>query len=140
MAGWWLVVSLCNWWRGESRNKFVDCSTATARITQHNPMAWKWGEGGKGHGELMDLITATKYLHIYVEHRAVSGVFQTIDPPPPLHPASMSSHRNKGRGVHIRRAVRGWGSIFRKTPDIGLASCSIIPLRLHPPPYYECVF
>jgi hypothetical protein len=26
--------------------------------------------------------------------------------------------------------VRGWGSIVRKTPDIGLASYSIIPLRL----------
>jgi len=31
--------------------------------------------------------------------------------------------------VHTRRAVRGWGSIFRKTPDIGLASYSITPLR-----------
>ncbi len=26
-------------------------------------------------------------------------------------------------------AGRGWGSIFRKTPDIGLASYSIIPVR-----------
>ncbi len=50
----------------------------------------------------------------------MSGVFRTIDPPPPLHPASVSSPR---------RAVRGWGSIFRKTPVIGLASYSIIPLR-----------
>ncbi len=32
----------------------------------------------------------------YVEYRAVSGVFQNIDPPPPLHPASVSSHRTKG--------------------------------------------
>ncbi len=32
--------------------------------------------------------------------------------------------------VHTRRAVRGWGSIFRKTPAIGLASYSIIPLRV----------
>jgi hypothetical protein len=44
-----------------------------------------------------------------VEYRAVSGVFQNIDPPHPLHPASVSSHR--------------------KTPDIGLASYSIISLR-----------
>ncbi len=29
---------------------------------------------------------------------------------------------------HTRHGVRGWGSIFRKTPDIGLASC-IIPLH-----------
>jgi hypothetical protein len=63
-------------------------------------------------------------------YRAVSGVFRTIDPPPPLHPASMSSPRTKGGGggVHTRRAVRGQ-YFGRKTPDIGLASYSIIPLR-----------
>jgi hypothetical protein len=44
----------------------------------------------------------------YVEYRAVSGVFQNVDPPPPLHPASVSSPRTK-RGIHTRRAVRGWG-------------------------------
>jgi hypothetical protein len=44
----------------------------------------------------------------YVEFRAVSGVFQNIDPPPPLQPASESSPRIKGRGVHTRGAVRGW--------------------------------
>jgi hypothetical protein len=30
-------------------------------------------------------------------------------PPTPLHPPSVSSLRTKGRGVHTRRAVRGWG-------------------------------
>jgi hypothetical protein len=35
---------------------------------------------------------------ILVEYRAVSCVFQNIDPPPPLHPASVSSPRNKGGG------------------------------------------
>ncbi len=45
----------------------------------------------------------------YVEYRAVSGVFQNIDPQPPLHPASVSSPRTKGGGVLTRRAVRGWG-------------------------------
>ncbi len=71
---------------------------------------------------------------VLTEYRAVSGVFRTIDPPPPLHPASVSSPRPKGVGVHTRRAVRGWGggSIFRKTPDIGLASYIIIPLRFIP--------
>jgi hypothetical protein len=44
-----------------------------------------------------------------MEYRAVSGVFRTIDPPPPLHPASVSSPRTKEGGVHTRRAVRGWG-------------------------------
>jgi hypothetical protein len=39
----------------------------------------------------------------YVEYRAVSGVFQNIDPPP------LPSHQR--RGVHTRRAVGGgvWG-------------------------------
>ena len=45
----------------------------------------------------------------YVEYRAVSGVFQNIDPPPPFHPASVSSPRTKGGGVHTRRAVSGVG-------------------------------
>jgi hypothetical protein len=33
----------------------------------------------------------------YVEYRAVSGVFQNIDPSSPLHPASVSSHLTKSR-------------------------------------------
>jgi hypothetical protein len=43
-----------------------------------------------------------------VQYRAVSGVFRLLTPPPPLHPASVSSPRTKGGGVHTRRAVRGW--------------------------------
>jgi hypothetical protein len=49
----------------------------------------------------------------YVEHRAVSGVFQNIDPHPPLPLASVYSTRTKGGGVHstlhTRRAVGGGG-------------------------------
>jgi hypothetical protein len=45
------------------------------------------------------------------EYRAVSGAFRTIDPPPPLHPASVSYPRIKGGGIHTRRAVRGWGRV-----------------------------
>ncbi len=68
----------------------------------------------------------------YIEYRAVSGVCRTIDPPPPLHQASVFSPRTKGGGgVHTRRAVGGGGSIFRKTPGIGLASYSKIPRRSH---------
>jgi hypothetical protein len=60
----------------------------------------------------------------YIEYRAVSGVFRTFDPEPPLH--------QRGGG-HTRRAVGGGeGSIFWKKPDIGLASYSIIPLRKSP--------
>ncbi len=41
----------------------------------------------------------------------MSGVFRTIDPPPPLHPASVASPAQKaGGGVHTRRAVRGRGT------------------------------
>jgi hypothetical protein len=47
--------------------------------------------------------TGTKYLRTYVDYRIVSGVF--------FSPG-------------------GEGSIFWKTPDIGLASCSIISLRV----------
>ncbi len=71
---------------------------------------------------------APKYF-TYIEYRAVSGVFRTIDPPPPLHQARVSSPATKAGGYTLARAVRGWGSIFRKTPDIGLASYSLIPLR-----------
>jgi hypothetical protein len=67
----------------------------------------------------------------YVEYRAVSDVFLTIDPPPPLHPASVSSPRTRGGGYTLARQWGGGGSIFQKTPDIGLASYSIIPLRIH---------
>jgi hypothetical protein len=50
----------------------------------------------------------------YIEYRAEAGVFRTIDPPAPLPLASVSSPRTKGGGgVHTRRAVTGWGSIFQ---------------------------
>jgi hypothetical protein len=66
----------------------------------------------------------------YVEYRAVSDVFQYIDP----HPLSTQRVCPPpapwgGGGVHTRRAVRGWGSIFWKTPGIRLACNSLIPLR-----------
>jgi hypothetical protein len=70
-----------------------------------------------------------------VEYRAVSDVFQNIDPPPPLPLASVSFPRTKGGGVHTRRAVRGMGGQFWKTPAIGLASYNNLstgtPVTLH---------
>jgi hypothetical protein len=64
----------------------------------------------------------------------VSGVFRTTDPPPPLHAASVSSPRTKGGewggGYTLAGGEGVGGSIFWKTSDIGLASYSIIPLRL----------
>jgi hypothetical protein len=53
---------------------------------------------------------------------AVTGVFQNIDPPAPLHPATVSSPRTKGEGYTLTGRWGGGGSIFWKAPDIGLAS------------------
>jgi hypothetical protein len=37
----------------------------------------------------------------YIEYRAVSGVFRNIDPPPPFHPAIVTSPAPKaGGGTH----------------------------------------
>jgi hypothetical protein len=80
--------------------------------------------------EIKGIIKPQSTYGTYVEYRAVSGVFQNIDHPPPLPRASVSFPHTKGRGVHTRRAVRGGRSIFWKTPDIGLAFYSIIPLRI----------
>ncbi len=75
------------------------------------------------------IISKKQKVLTYVKYRAVSGVFQNIDPPPPLPLASVPYPRTKGGGLHTRRAVRGW-RVNWKTPDIGLASYRIIPLRL----------
>jgi hypothetical protein len=59
----------------------------------------------------------------FVEYRAVPGVFQNFDPPPPLHSASVSSPRvgaHQRRGyVHTRRAMRGVGGQYfgRRQPQ-----------------------
>jgi hypothetical protein len=72
--------------------------------------------GAWQHCKLSVFNCQTVYVHYthkvltYIEYKAVSGVFRTIDPPPhPLSPASVSSPRTKGGGVHTRRVVRGWG-------------------------------
>ncbi len=46
---------------------------------------------------------------MYVEYRAVSGVFQNIDPHPLSTQRVCPSPAQKGGGVHTRQAVRGWG-------------------------------
>jgi hypothetical protein len=59
----------------------------------------------------------------YVEYRAVSGVFQNINPSPP------PQQRREGT-LHTRRPVRGWGvNILEDARHWILASYSIIPLR-----------
>ncbi len=42
---------------------------------------------------------------------AVSGVFQNIDPPPPSHPASVSSPRTKGGGYTLAGRWGGGGGV-----------------------------
>jgi hypothetical protein len=61
----------------------------------------------------------------------VSGVFQNIDPPPPPSPPSecvLPPNQRRG-GTHSPGGEESGGSIFWKTPDIGLAFCSIISLQ-----------
>jgi hypothetical protein len=74
----------------------------------------------------------TKYLHMYSTELCLASS-KILTPPTPLstHWVCPPPIPKAGRGVHTRRAVRGWGSIFWKTPDIGLASYSIISLRTH---------
>ncbi len=64
----------------------------------------------------------------------MSGVFRTIifDLPPPLPLANVSSpHQRRGEGgTHSPGGEGVVGSIFQKKQGIGLASYSIIPLRL----------
>ncbi len=72
----------------------------------------------------------THKLLTHVEYRAVSGIFQNIDPPPPSPPSECVLPRTKGGGVHSPGGEGGGGSIFWKTPDKGLASYSIISLRV----------
>jgi hypothetical protein len=56
-------------------------------------------------------------------------------PSPPSECVLPPSHQRR-RGTHSPGGKGGGGSIFRKTPDIGLASYNIIPLRI----YSTCLF
>ncbi len=72
----------------------------------------------------------------YVEYRAVSDVFQIFTLPHPLSTQRVCpppERRGGGGGTHSPGGEGvGGGSIFWKTPDIGLASYSLIPLRRQP--------
>ncbi len=66
----------------------------------------------------------------YVECRDFSGVFQNSDPPPPSSPSECVLPPHQRGGGHTLAGRWGGGrSIFWKTPDIGLASYTIISLR-----------
>jgi hypothetical protein len=69
-----------------------------------------------------------------VEFRAVSDVFHILTPHPPLNTASVSSPVPKAGGTHSPGGEGVGGQYFKilwKTPDIGLASYSIISLRCY---------
>ncbi len=59
---------------------------------------FSYNGGHPGYDVILYWKTWTLKVLTYIEYRAVSGVFRTIDPPPPLHPASVSSPRTKGGG------------------------------------------
>jgi hypothetical protein len=53
-----------------------------------------------------------------MEDRAVSGVFRTIDPPPPRHPASVSSPRLRmGGGGNISEDARHLIGLLEYNPS-----------------------
>ncbi len=70
-------------------------------ILVHFPNA-EDGRGGVGGGHGLSHKVLT-----YVEYRAVSGVFQNIDPPHPSPPSECVLPPHQRWGVHTRRAVRG---------------------------------
>jgi hypothetical protein len=57
-------------------------------------------------------ITITHKVLKYIVYRAVSGVFRSIDPPPPLHPASVSSPR-----TNISEDARHWIGLLQYNPS-----------------------
>ncbi len=64
------------------------CTKSTSDVAKIGKLHW-WKFHIKVH---------QYHLHTWREYRAVSGVFRTIDPPPPLPLASVSFPRTKGGG------------------------------------------
>jgi hypothetical protein len=97
------------------------------------------------------LLRPTHKVLTYVDYRAVSGVFQNIDPPP-LHPASVSSPRTKGGGdpltwggggVNILEDARHWIGLLQYNLSLQSNSSSFLvplsflslPLTLYSTPF-----
>ncbi len=59
------------------------------------------GEVAVHDHSLQSLNRHTHKVLTYVEYRVVPGVFRTIDTPPPLHPASVSSPPPKAGGYTL---------------------------------------
>jgi hypothetical protein len=92
----------------------------------------RWREVNTAYTVVLDTVAnlrsvqSTHKVLTNVEYRPVSGVFQNSDPPPPCF---LPPHQRRGGGTHSPGGEGGGGSIFWRTPNIGLASCSIISLR-----------
>ncbi len=67
-------------------------------------------------------------LYLYREQSSVWRL-SNYWPPTPSSPSECILPSHQRRGYTLAGRWGGGGSIFRKTPDIGLASYSIIPLR-----------
>ncbi len=65
----------------------------------------------------------------YVEYRAVSGVFQNIDPPPPSPLSECDLLPHQRRGVHTRRGVRGVGGQYFEDASHRIGLLQSISLR-----------
>jgi hypothetical protein len=69
----------------------------------------------------------------YIEYRAVSGVFRTIDPPTPLPLTSVSflpPHRAaRGWGINILEDARHWIGLLQHNPSTVLPFCWLLLRR-----------
>jgi hypothetical protein len=68
----------------------------------------------------------------YVEYRAVSGVFQNIDPPTPLSTQRVLPPHQRPGGTHSPGGEGGGGLNILEDARHRMASYSIIPLRGYP--------
>jgi hypothetical protein len=112
--------------RAQGTSLYDRCSTTTAKVNL--PFLCPVDE------------TIWNYPQSTYIYRVQSSVWRLWNYWPP-HPLStqrvhVSSPRTKGGGYRLAGRWGGGGSIFRKTPNIGLASYSIIPLRLQPKNIY----
>ncbi len=109
------------------------------------------GNGQLGMGE-RGMFGLYNKLLTYIEYRAVSGVFLTIDPPPPLDPSKWSSPRTEGGGytlagrwggggVNISEDARHWIDLLQYNPSTGythrMSWFTCAELWLTTPIYYQ---
>jgi hypothetical protein len=108
---------------------------------------WAWGMGERGMFGLYNKLLT------YIEYRAVSGVFLTIDPPPPLDPSEWSSPCTEGGrytlagrwggggGINISKDARHWIDLLQYNPSTGythrMSWFTCAKLWLTTPIYYQ---